>query len=97
MKILSIGAAIAALSLGAAGVATAGNAAMTASPPATHAAAVLGKHSMPGKVTRIDHRSGMVHVNSYGMHLVVHFPPSSIAGLKVGDAIVLHLGYSKAH
>ena len=96
MKILSIGAAIAALSLGATGLACAGSAATATSLPAARAGVVLGEHSMAGKVTQIDHRSGMVHVNSYGMPLVVHFPPSAIAGLKVGDKIVLHLGYSKA-
>ncbi len=97
MKILSIGAAIAALTFGAAGIATAGSATATTNPPAAQAPAVRGEHSMPGKITRIDHHSGMVHVDSYGMPLVVHFPPRSIAGLKVGDHIVLHLGYTKAH
>jgi hypothetical protein len=96
MKILSIGAAIAALTLGAVGVASAGGAPATPAKPAARATVVLGKHTMPGKVTKVDHHSGMVDVDSYGMHLVVHFPPRSIAGLKTGDPIVLHLGYSKA-
>ena len=97
MKIPVIGAALAALTFGVAAVAVAGTAPAAASRPAARAAAVLGEHSMPGKVTKIDHQSGMVDVDSYGMHLVVHFPPRSIAGLKTGDPIVLHLGYSKAH
>ncbi len=94
MKILSIGAAIAAVTFGAVGVASAGGTPATAGKPA--AMAVLGEHSMPGKVTKVDHHSGMVDVDSFGMHLVVHFPPRSISGLQVGDPIVLHLGYSKA-
>ena len=96
MKILSIGAAIAALTFGTVGIATAGSAATIARPAAARAAAVLGEHSMAGKITQIDHHSGIIHVDSYGMGLVVHFPPNAIAGLKVGDEIVLHLGYSKA-
>ena len=56
--------------------------------------ALLGNHAMPGTVTKVDHKTGMVHVTSMGMHMVVHFPPPTIKALKAGDKILLHLGYS---
>ncbi|NNM62549.1 MAG: hypothetical protein HKM03_10295 [Steroidobacteraceae bacterium] len=56
--------------------------------------ALLGNHAMPGTVTKVDHKSGMVHVTSMGAHMVVHFPPPTITNLKAGDKILLHLGYS---
>ena len=54
---------------------------------------MMGEHNMPGTVTAVDHATGIVKLNSLGMHLVVHFPPPTIAGLKPGDSISLHLGY----
>lgn len=56
--------------------------------------AILGNHAMPGTVTKVDHKSGMVDVTSMGMHMAVHFPPPTIEHLKAGDKILLHLGYS---
>ncbi len=56
--------------------------------------AILGNHAMPGTVTKVDHKSGMVDVTSMGMHMAVHFPPPTILHLKAGDKILLHLGYS---
>jgi hypothetical protein len=52
-------------------------------------------HKMPATVTLVDTSTGKVEVNSGGMALTVHFPPKSIADLKVGDKITLHMGYSK--
>lgn len=52
-------------------------------------------HSMPATVTSVDTSSGIVEVTSEGMSLRVHFPPASVAKLKAGDKIILHLGYSQ--
>lgn len=52
-------------------------------------------HKMPATVTAVDSKTGIVEVNTAGMSLRVHFPPSSVAGLKAGDEITLHMGYSK--
>lgn len=54
---------------------------------------MMGMHNMPGTVTAVDHQTGIVKVESLGMPLVVHFPPSTIKDLKAGDKILLHLGY----
>lgn len=52
-------------------------------------------HKMPATVTAVDSKTGIVEVNTGGMSLRVHFPPSSVATLKTGDTITLHMGYSK--
>lgn len=55
-----------------------------------------GSHAMPGTVTAVDTKTGMVDVDSEGMSLRVHFPPSALANLKKGDKITLHMSFSKA-
>ena len=52
-------------------------------------------HMMPATVTAADTTTGVVDVMSGGMALKVHFPPKSMASLKAGDKITLHMGYSK--
>lgn len=93
MKRLATLIGVAALAFGAAGAASAADMPMNHDGAgAMHAA--MGEHSMPGKVTMVNHKTGLVHVLSMGMHLTVHFPPSTIEKLKAGDKIILHLGYS---
>ncbi len=52
-------------------------------------------HKMPATVTSVDATTGMVGADAGGMALTVHFPPKSMADLKVGDKITLHMGYTK--
>lgn len=52
-------------------------------------------HMMPATVSAVDTKTGMVDVTTDGMSLHVHFPPKSVANLKVGDKITLHMGFSK--
>lgn len=52
-------------------------------------------HTMPATVTAVDMKTGAVDVNAGGMALHVHFPAASVADLKVGDTITLHMGFSK--
>ena len=54
-----------------------------------------GMHDMPATVTNVDHKTGVVEVESMNMKLTVHFPANTIADLKNGDKITLHLGFSK--
>lgn len=51
-------------------------------------------HRMPATVTSVDATTGIVEVTAGGMALKVHFPPASVAKLKTGDKITLHMGYS---
>lgn len=52
-------------------------------------------HMMPATVTKADPKSGLLDVNSKGMPLRLHFPPASLAGLKPGDKVSLHMGFTK--
>lgn len=56
---------------------------------------MMGMHMMPATVTSIDNKTGLVDVTAGSMALKVHFPPASLAALKAGDKITLHLGFSK--
>lgn len=56
---------------------------------------MMGMHKMPATVTSADTKTGLVEVTTEGMTLKVHFPPSAMAGLKAGDKITLHMGFSK--
>jgi hypothetical protein len=55
----------------------------------------MGMHDMPATVTEVDHKTGLVDVESGSMKLKVHFPAASVADLKKGDKITLHLGFTK--
>lgn len=52
-------------------------------------------HMMPATVSSVDTKTGMVEVDAEGMSLRLHFPPASVANLKAGDKITLHMGYTK--
>jgi len=54
-----------------------------------------GEHSMSGKISKIDHSTGKLTVKTGEGNLDVHFPPQSIASLKKGDNITVHLGFSE--
>lgn len=54
-----------------------------------------GMHKMPATVSAVDTKTGVVDVTAGGMALKVHFPPASVANLKAGDQITLHLAFSK--
>jgi hypothetical protein len=50
---------------------------------------------MAATVTAIDAGTGLTDVDADGMKLRVHFPSASLAGIKVGDKITLHLSFTK--
>ena len=56
---------------------------------------MMGMHAMPATVTSVDKSTGIVEVESEGMNLKVHFPPTAEANLKAGDKITLHMGFSE--
>lgn len=57
--------------------------------------AMLGQHMMPVTVTAIDAKSGLVDATAGTMALKLHFPPPSLAGMKPGDQISVHLAFHK--
>jgi len=56
---------------------------------------MMGMHMMSATVTAIDAKAGLVDVSAGSMALKLHFPPASLASLKEGDKITLHLSFSK--
>lgn len=52
-------------------------------------------HMMPATVTSVDSKTGVVEADTEGMNLKLHFPPASVADLKAGDKITLHMGFTK--
>jgi hypothetical protein len=57
--------------------------------------AMMGMHMMSATVTTIDSKNGLIDVTAGSMALKLHFPPASLAALRPGDKITLHLAFSK--
>ncbi|MEW5944095.1 MAG: hypothetical protein AB1710_09645 [Pseudomonadota bacterium] len=55
----------------------------------------MGKHSMTGTIKEIDPKTGTLAVKTEAGDLRLHFPPSSLKDLKVGDTITVHMSFSK--
>lgn len=55
-----------------------------------------GEHEMTGKVTKVDHKKGLVSISTAVGKMDLHFPPASVADLKQGDEITVKLAYKKA-
>ncbi|MBS0470968.1 MAG: hypothetical protein JSR60_07845 [Proteobacteria bacterium] len=56
---------------------------------------MMGMHDMTATVTSVDSKTGVVDVTASGMALKVHFPPVSLANVKAGDSITIHLAFTK--
>jgi hypothetical protein len=56
---------------------------------------MMGMHTMSATVTAVDTKTGLVDVSTEGMNLKLHFPPASLANVKAGDNITLHLAFTK--
>jgi hypothetical protein len=57
-----------------------------------------GEHSLSGTISNIDRNTGQVTVKTEEAgELKLHYPPHSLAGLKEGDPITVHLGFSEGH
>src|ERR1700730_19248258 len=52
---------------------------------------MMGRHTMEGKVTSVSAKTGWVHVKTDEGTIIVHFPPSELAGVKKGDTISVDL------
>jgi len=54
-----------------------------------------GMHMMPATVIAVDATTGLTDVDAGGKKLRLHFPPASLANVKAGDKITLHLSFTK--
>lgn len=75
------------------GTAIVAGAALLAASGMTMAQEKLGEHPMEGKITAIDHDTGVVEVDTAPVPVTVHFPPNAVADLNVGDTITVHLAF----
>ena len=57
--------------------------------------AMQGMHRMEGTVSALDGKTGRMEVHADGMTLKLHFPPVSLADVKVGDKIEVALSFRK--
>jgi len=64
--------------------------------PGMDMAPMQGQHMMPVTVTAIDSKTGLVDATAGSMALKLHFPPPSLAGVKAGDKIMVHLAFHKS-
>lgn len=56
---------------------------------------MMGMHVMTVTVTALDAKTGLVDASSGNMALKLHFPSASLAGIKAGDKLSVHLGFNK--
>lgn len=56
---------------------------------------MMGSHSMTGTIDKIDPDKGTLVLKHGAADMSLHFPPASLMGLKNGDTITVHLGFSK--
>ncbi len=56
---------------------------------------MLGSHMMPATVVSVDTNTGIMEADAGGMKLRLHFPPASLASVKAGDKIKLHMAFMK--
>lgn len=54
-----------------------------------------GMHVMAVTVTALDAKTGLVDASSGNMALKLHFPPASLADVKAGDKLSVHLSFTK--
>jgi hypothetical protein len=54
-----------------------------------------GMHAMTVTVTALDAKTGLIDASSGNMVLKLHFPPTALEGVKVGDKLSVHLGFNK--
>jgi hypothetical protein len=56
---------------------------------------MLGSHMMPATVVSVDTDTGIMEADAGGMKLRLHFLPASLASVKAGDKIKLHMAFMK--
>ena len=62
-----------------------------AGPVAAQSSDMSGRHSMQGKITRVDSKDGWVHVKTPEGTVIVYMPPQELQTVKKGDAVTLEL------
>ena len=55
-------------------------------------AAAASKHTMDGKVTKVDAKRGWVDVKTPEGSMKLHVPPPALDSVKTGDSVTVELG-----
>lgn len=56
---------------------------------------MMGMHVMTVTVTALDAKTGLVDASAGNIALKLHFPPASLADVKAGDKLSVHLSFTK--
>ena len=56
---------------------------------------MMGQHMMNVTVTAVDMKTGLLDATAGSMALKLHFPPASLAGVKAGDKLSVHLAFHR--
>ena len=62
---------------------------------AVEPAGMMGEHAMTGTISGIDHKTGVVKLESKPHDMELHFPPAAIKDLKKGNKITVQLSFKK--
>jgi hypothetical protein len=57
----------------------------------------MGRHTMTGQVTQIDHKTGMFSLKTKEGTLQLHAPASSLASVKQGDQMSVEIAVKPAN
>jgi hypothetical protein len=55
----------------------------------------MGEHVMSGTISKIDHQTGMLTLDTDAAPLSLHFPPSALKGMKEGDKVAVEMSISR--
>jgi len=55
-----------------------------------------GRHSMEGRVTKVDANKGWIDVKTPEGSMKLYFPPSSLQNVKSGDSVTVELAMTSA-
>jgi hypothetical protein len=63
--------------------------------PAPMSANMVGQHAMEGEVTKVDAKKGWIDIKSPEGRMKLHFPPSALQSVKVGDRVSVEMGLKR--
>ena len=56
---------------------------------------MAGQHTMEGEVTKVDAKKGWIDIKSPEGRMKLHFPPSALQSVKVGDRVSVDMGLKR--
>jgi len=56
---------------------------------------MVGQHTMEGEVTKVDAKKGWIDIKSPEGRMKLHFPPSALQSVKVGDRVSVEMALKR--